>query len=33
MPDDQTTLTYSAYTYYLCRNSVQVGTGGLQVVN
>ena len=33
IPDAQTTLTYSAYTYYLCRNSVQVGAGGLQVVN
>jgi hypothetical protein len=33
IPDAQTTMTYSAYTYYLCRNSVQVGAGGLQVVN
>jgi hypothetical protein len=33
IPDAQTTMTYSAYTYYLCRNSVQVGARGLQVVN
>ena len=33
LPNAQTTLTYSVYTYYLCRNSVQVGAGGLQVVN
>ena len=29
---DQTTLSYAVYTYYLCRQSVQVANGGIQVV-
>ena len=32
LPNAQTTLTYSVYTYYLCRQSVQVANGGIQVV-
>tara|TARA_R110002012_G_scaffold8173_2_gene37756 strand:- start:1056 stop:2405 length:1350 start_codon:yes stop_codon:yes gene_type:complete len=28
----QTTLSYAVYTYYLCRQSVQVANGGIQVV-
>ena len=33
LPADQTSMTYSAYTYYLCRNSIQVSNGGIRVVS
>lgn len=32
LPNAQTTLSYAVYTYYLCRQSVQVANGGIQVV-